>query len=148
DAITRTAGQTSVVSVDAIDEDQWTIGRYRRDRPLHRLTFNDPERSTIYVSSTSGKIVLRTTSRERFWNWLGAIPPWFYFTALRSDGPLWSETVIWTAILGSFLTVLGLYLGIAQFRRGKDESCRPTAACSIGTTYRGWRSASLHSPSW
>ena len=125
DAITRTAGQTSVVSVDAIDEDQWTIGRYRRDRPLHRLTFNDPERSIIYVSSTSGKIVLRTTSRERFWNWLGAIPHWFYFTALRSDGPLWSETVIWTAILGSFLTVLGLYLGIAQFRRGKDGKLSP-----------------------
>jgi hypothetical protein len=34
---------------------------------------------------------------------------------------LWSRTVIWTSILGSFLTIIGLYLGIAQFKRGKDE---------------------------
>ena len=34
---------------------------------------------------------------------------WLYLTALRSDGPLWSEIVIWAAILGTFLTVLGLF---------------------------------------
>jgi hypothetical protein len=60
DVITRTAGQASVLSAETIDEDQWTVGRYRRDRPLHRFTFDDPERSTIYVSSTSGRIVLDT----------------------------------------------------------------------------------------
>jgi uncharacterized iron-regulated membrane protein len=125
DVISRTVGRASVVSADTIDEDQWTVGRYRRDRPLHRFTFDDLERSTIYVSSTNGQIVLRTTSRVRFWNWLGAIPHWFYLMALRSDGPLWSETVIWAAILGTFLTVLGLYLGIAQFRRGKEGKVSP-----------------------
>ena len=46
-------------------------------------------------------------------------------TALRSDGPLWSETVIWASIVGTFLTVLGLYLGVAQFRRGKDAKLSP-----------------------
>ena len=106
DALARIIGPAAVVSAATIDEDQWTVGRYRRDRPLHRFTFDDPDRSTIYVSSTSGQIVLRTTSAQRFWNWLGAIPHWFYLTALRSDGPLWSETVIWAAILGTFLTVL------------------------------------------
>jgi hypothetical protein len=125
DTIARTAGPATVASAATIDEDQWTVGRYRRDRPLHRLTFDDPERSTVYVSSTSGQVVLRTTSMQRFWNWLGAIPHWFYLQALRSDGPLWSETVIWASILGTFLTVLGLYLGIAQFRRGKDGKFSP-----------------------
>src|SRR5215470_1158064 len=125
DIMTRTVGQATVASAETIDEDQWTVGRYRRDRPLHRLTFDDTQRSTIYVSSTSGAIVLQTTSTQRFWNWLGAIPHWFYFTALRSDGPLWSEMVIWAAILGTFLTLLGLYLGIAQFRHGKDEKLSP-----------------------
>ncbi len=128
DTIARTAGPATVASAATIDEDQWTVGRYRRDRPLHRFTFDDPERSTIYVSSTSGQVVLRTTSMQRFWNWLGAIPHWFYLTALRSDGPLWSETVIWASILGTFLTVLGLYLGIAQFRRGKDGKFSPYRA--------------------
>jgi hypothetical protein len=77
------------------------------------------------VSSTNGQIVLRTTQTQRFWNWLGAIPHWFYLAALRGDGALWSETVIWTSVLGTFLTVLGLYLGIAQFRRGKDGKLSP-----------------------
>jgi len=124
-AVTRMVGPASVTAAAAIDEDQWTVGRYRRDRPLHRFTFDDPERSTIYVSSTSGQIVLRTVATQRFWNWLGAIPHWFYLTALRSDGPLWNQIVIWVSILGTFLTVLGLYLGIAQFRHSKDGKFSP-----------------------
>ena len=125
DALARITGPAAVVSAATIDEDQWTVGRYRRDRPLYRFTFDDPDRSAIYVSSTSGQIVLRTTSAQRFWNWLGAIPHWFYLTALRSDGPLWSKTVIWASILGTFLTVLGLYLGFAQLRRSKDGKLSP-----------------------
>ena len=82
DAATRLAGPAAIVSADTIDEDQWTVGRYRRDRPLYRFTFGDSERSIIYVSSTTGQIVLHTTSTQRFWNWLGAIPHWFYLTAL------------------------------------------------------------------
>ena len=70
-------------------------------------------------------MVLRTTAAQRFWNWLGAIPHWLYFERLRTDGLLWSQTVIWTSILGSFLTIIGLYLGIAQFKRGKDGRHSP-----------------------
>jgi PepSY-associated TM region len=126
DAAPRMAGApAAVAAADTIDEDQWTIGRYRRDRPLHRLSLDDGARTTLYVSSTSGAIVLRTTARERFWNWLGAVPHWLYFTALRTDGPLWNDVVVWTSILGCFLTVIGLYLGIAQFRRGRNGAVSP-----------------------
>jgi hypothetical protein len=49
------------------------------------------------------------------------------FAELRSNVVLWTEIVIWTSVLGTFLTVLGLYLGITQFRaRGKFSP------------YRGW----------
>jgi hypothetical protein len=125
DAAARLVGRAGLAAGETIDEDQWTVGRFRRDRPLHRFTFDDPERSTIYVSGTSGRIVLRTTATQRSWNWVGAIPHWFYLTALRGDGPLWTATITWAAILGTFLTVLGLYLGIAQFRRGKDRRLSP-----------------------
>jgi hypothetical protein len=125
DAARRIAGPATVVSGATIDEDQWTVGRYRRDRPLHRFAFDDPERSIVYISSTNGQVVLRSTSAQRFWNWLGAIPHWFYLTALRGDGPLWSETVIWASIVGAVLTILGLCLGITQFRRGKDGKFSP-----------------------
>src|SRR5260370_20030601 len=108
DTVTRIAGPAAVASAATIDEDQWTIRRYHPDRPVHPFTFDDPERSTIYVSSTSGQIVLRTTSTQRFWNWLGAIPHSFYLTALRSHAPLLSGAVNCASFRGSFITVHGL----------------------------------------
>src|SRR5258708_6281195 len=38
DTIARTAGPATVASAATIDEDQWTVGRYPRDRPLARFT--------------------------------------------------------------------------------------------------------------
>jgi uncharacterized iron-regulated membrane protein len=122
----RVNGQTPpLLAAEEIHEDQWTLNRYRQEQPIFRFSFGDPERSVLYVSGTSGRVVLRTTAGQRFWNWLGAIPHWLYFESLRTDGPLWSRTVIWTSILGSFLTIVGLYLGFAQFRRGKDRRVSP-----------------------
>ena len=112
--------ETAIVAYERLDVDQWTVGRYVRDRPLHRFDFDDPARTSIYVSGTAGQIVVWTTATQRFWNWLGTVPHWLYFTAMRSDVALWSEIVIWAAVLGSFLTVVGIVLGITQFRRGRS----------------------------
>ena len=129
DAAPRIAGPAANIrSADIIERDQWTVAEdYDSDRPLYRFSFDDGPGTQAYVSASSGEIVLWTTRAERFWNWLGAVPHWLYFTQLRSDGPLWSKIVIGTSIAGAFLTVLGLYLGIAQFRRGPRLS-----------PYRGW----------
>ena len=108
DAAAHMIGAPTAIAADAIDEDQWTVGRYQRDRPLHRCTFDDPARTTLYVSSASGQILLRTTARQRFWSWLGAIPHWLYFTALRTDGLLWTQIVTWAQIAHVFLTIVGL----------------------------------------
>src|SRR5262245_15718114 len=115
----------AIVGRERIDIDQWTLGRYFRDRPLHRFDFDDPARTSLYVSGTAGQLVLWTTASERFWNWLGTIPHWLYFTPLRTDVALWSQIVIWTSLLGTFLTVLGVAIGVTQFRRGRSP-------------YRGW----------
>jgi uncharacterized iron-regulated membrane protein len=126
EASPRVNGRTSsLLAAEEIDEDQWTLNRYPQEQPIFRFSFGDPQRSVLYVSGASGRVVLRTTARQRFWNWLGAIPHWLYFQSLRTDGRVWSRTVIWTSILGSFLTIVGLYLGIAQFRRGKDRRVSP-----------------------
>jgi hypothetical protein len=120
DSQRRMGRAENIVAADELeDEDQWTVGRYHADQPLFRFAFDDPAGSTLYVSGANGRIVLRTTATQRFWNWLGAIPHWFYPTVLRSDGELWSRTVIWASMLGAFLTLFGLYLGIAQLGRGK-----------------------------
>jgi PepSY-associated transmembrane protein len=115
-------GDAPIAAADEIEDDQWTVGRYRADRPLFRFAFADPAATTLYVSGANGRILLRTTASQRFWNWLGAIPHWIYPTVLRRDGLLWSRIVIWTSILGVFLTVFGLCLGIVQLKRSKRLS--------------------------
>jgi uncharacterized iron-regulated membrane protein len=118
------------LAAEAIDRDQWTVGEdYEGDRPLYRFLFDDPAGTEMYVSSATGQVVLWTTASERFWNWLGAVPHWLYFTELRANGPLWSQIMIWTSIVGGFLTVIGLTLGILQFKRGSGSRISP---------YRGW----------
>jgi hypothetical protein len=115
---------------DMVDRDQWTLGgEFGPHRPLYKYSFDDPDRTVIYVSSSTGQVMLWTTARQRFWNWLGAIPHWLYPTVLRQNGPLWSQVVIWSSIVGGFLTAIGLFLGIAQFKRGSSGRLSP---------YRGW----------
>jgi hypothetical protein len=106
---------------ETIARDQWTVsGEYDADRPLFRFTFGDREHTQIYVSSRNGRVVLRTTARQRFWNWLGAVPHWLYPTILRSHPRVWSQVVVWTSLVGVFLTAIGLYLGVVQYKlRGK-----------------------------
>ena len=62
-------------------------------------------------------MVQLTTRFQRFWGWLGAVPHWLYPTILRQDGALWSQVVICTSLIGCFLTVTGLWVGIARLRR-------------------------------
>jgi uncharacterized iron-regulated membrane protein len=127
DAAPRIIGQIApLAGAEQIQGDQWTFG-VPGERPLFRFAFDDPARTNIYVSGAAGQVVHWTTATQRFWNWFGAIPHWFYFGELRRHVVLWSEVLISASILGSFLTALGLYLGVAQFK--------PAAGIS---PYRGW----------
>jgi hypothetical protein len=104
----------------AIPVDQWTVEIARRHQPLYRVAYNDAARSTAYVAGDSGEIVQQTTGRERFWNWLGAVPHWLYPTILRQNGALWGQVVIWTSLVGCFLTVTGLWVGLSRLQRKRD----------------------------
>jgi hypothetical protein len=119
----------SIIEYEQVQFDQFTLGQAPRDRPFHRFTFGDPDRTAVYVSGTTGQVVTWTTASHRFWNWLGTIPHFLYFQPLRVQQWLWSQTVIWTSLLGTVLAAIGTILGIAQFRRGKGGKLSP---------YRGW----------
>jgi hypothetical protein len=98
-----------------IDHDQWTVsGDFNAQRPLYRFALGDEARTEVYVSSITGQAVQVTTGRERFWNWLGAVPHWLYFTELRRNAWLWSQVVIYASLMGCFLTGIGIYLGVRQ----------------------------------
>ena len=94
--------------------DQWTVNQ--GGAPFWRVDFED-RGAQVYVSQGSGEIAQMTTRAQRGWSWVGAVPHWLYPTILRQNGELWTRIVIWTSVLGCFLTVAGLWVGVARFRR-------------------------------
>ncbi len=95
------------------EPDQWTI-QSRNEMPLHRLALDDAAATHLYVSEVTGDVELRTTRRERFWGYLGPVLHWLYFTPLRRNGPLWSDIVIWSSLVGCFMCATGLLWGLMR----------------------------------
>lgn len=112
--------------VETLDSDQWTVtANYAADRPLHRFELGDAARSEWYLSSRSGQLVQTTTANERFWNWLGSVVHWIYPAVLRANPALWNQVVIWASGIGTFLTTVGLYIGIRQLKRRRNGRLSP-----------------------
>lgn len=112
-----------------VQRDQWTVTNfYNRHRPLHQFTFDDQQKTQLYISNTTGELIQYSTGSQRFWNWFGAVSHWLYPTFLRQHNQLWAQLVIWLSIAGIFLTVVGIYIGVRQLvkRWGKPD------------LYRGW----------
>ena len=124
----RLEGQPELLG--AIEQDQWTVyPAYQTHRPLYHFALNDSQGTVFYVSSATGEVVQMTTAGTRFWNWLGAVPHWLYPTILRQHTYVWLQTVIWLTIVSLFLTVIGIYIGLRQFRTRRNGRKSP---------YRGW----------
>ncbi|KTR83748.1 hypothetical protein NS277_07195 [Novosphingobium barchaimii] len=126
-------GRAGVSSVDLVDRDQWVVTRaYARLAPFWRVRLDDGRATDIYVSRSTGEIVQNTDRPERLWNWLGAVPHWIYFTALRTHQEPWRQTVLWASGIGLVGAALGIWIGILRVRvrrRYKSGSISP---------YRGW----------
>jgi hypothetical protein len=116
-----------------IEFDQWVVaGEYDPYRPLLRVNFHDPEGSVVYVSEQSGEVVLRTTSRERRWNWVGAVLHWIYFAPLRSHWVIWDRLVWWLSLAATCSTLAGVWLGIVRYLANRRAHRRGL------TPFRGW----------
>lgn len=111
--------------------DQWTL-TLSRDLPLYRFDVDDGAGTRVYVAERTGEVALVTDRLSRGLAWAGTIPHWFYFTPLRTNQPLWYWTVVWASVLGCVLAVLGLVLGVTQFRRSQPFRL------SASVRYRGW----------
>ena len=116
--------------VDLIERDQWTVyASYEVHRPLFHFAMDDPAGTEFYVSSTTGEVVQMTTFRQRFLNWIGAVVHWLYPTVLRQHTGVWLQVVIWLTIVSLFLTVIGIYIGLRQFKIRRNGHRSP---------YHGW----------
>jgi uncharacterized iron-regulated membrane protein len=111
--------------------DQWTLAMSRA-LPLEKFAVDDGRGTEIYVSASDAAVALVTTTRTRTLAWIATIPHWFYITPLRANQPLWYWTVVWASALGCLLAVIGLVLGLTQFRASKPF------ALSASIPYRGW----------
>ncbi len=127
-------GNASVRALEQIERDQWTVsGSYDPHRPLWKTSLADPAGTELYVSSSTGMVVLDTTRFERFWNWLGSVPHWIYPTILRQDNAAWRQVVMWVsgpciaaAVTGMWIGILRMQIGRRRYRRGEI------------TPYHGW----------
>jgi hypothetical protein len=97
------------------EPDQWTIGN-RRQMPLHKIVVDDAARTELYVSEPLSEVSVVTTRQSRAIAWVSAIPHWLYFVELRRNNSAWRQTILWTSGAGSLLALLGLALGIVQYR--------------------------------
>ena len=136
----RFAGRPAdaVEYVGALTEpDQWTLVERRR-LPLLKFRVDDEAGTELYVSPRTGEVVMATTRRSRALAWMGAIPHWIYFTALRTNQPLWYDLVVWTSTLGCLLAVTGLVLGVTQFRWRRRGAARSGGGLGARIPYAGW----------
>jgi len=109
-----------VQHVATLDQtDQWTLG-LGRVVPLHKFAIEDGQGSELYVSPVTGDAVMLTTATTRAYAWISTIPHWLYFEALRENQPLWYRIVVWTSGIATAIGVLGLILGVTQYRRGRN----------------------------
>ncbi|MGQ9426771.1 hypothetical protein ACXYTJ_13140 [Gilvimarinus sp. F26214L] len=130
--------QGDLASMSEIELDQWTVSAYfDSERPLYKFAATDPQRSEWYISSRTGEVMQLTQGSQRFWNWLGAVPHWLYPTLLRQHDDLWSAVVIWLSLGGAFLTLVGLYIGVVQFRTRRSGRKSPYRGIALWHHYAG-----------
>ena len=119
------------------DVDQWTL---QSPLPLHKFRVDYDTGTELYVQPESGEVAMMTTRASRGWAWVSTIPHWMYFTALRTNQPLWYRLVVWTSALACVLSVLGLVLGVTQLRparRSAAEAAPRASRLSNAIPYSG-----------
>jgi hypothetical protein len=132
-------GRAGTLRYDAylIEPDQWTL-QAGNLMPIHRFALDDDEGTHLYVSEMTGDVVLRTTTRERVWAYLGPVAHWVYFTPLRRNGAAWSEFIIWSSLSGCVMCMSGLVWGLLRFSPGGRFRIKRTPAHTPYTGMMKW----------
>ena len=116
------------------DPDQWTIETpFPSTGPLHVVALGDAGATELYVASNTGEIALKTDRASRFWGYAGPVMHWFYFRPLRVRGPLWANLIVYGALVGCVLCLLGLTIGAYRYSLQRRYHHGTSA-----TPYAGW----------
>ncbi len=124
--VAEQCGQSPALAVQTVVDDQWTVHEgFSGHRPLHRVRIDDRSGTVLYVSSRTGEVVQLTTRAVRGWNWIGSVPHWIYFSAIRRHWGLWDTLVWWVAGAGTLGVFIGLVLGLVRWRRSTHSRVSP-----------------------
>ena len=112
------------------DYDPWSVPNgYDDHRPLYHVVVNDPVGTELYVSSTTGEVVLDTMRYQRVWNYLGSVVHWIYPTVLRRNWWAWDK-LVWTLSLAALVgAITGTALGVSKLQ---------VSRVGVGSPFRGW----------
>ncbi len=123
------ASAAGVAALKAFD--QWTVSSdFDRDRPLYRVALNDGRGTELYVSTSTGEVVLDTTRRRRAWNYIGSIAHWIYPIALRSHPAAWGRLLWWLSLVALIGASAGAAIGMLRLGAEGPRFSSP---------YRGWQ---------
>jgi uncharacterized iron-regulated membrane protein len=118
-AVARRFDRRATLLDSKMERDQWTVSGDVRGPPFAKYALNDGKGTWLYVSTKTGRAVQKVDTAQRVLSWLGPIPHWLYPKVLRQNGQLWSQVVIWLSATGTFMTVVGIYVGIVRIKKGK-----------------------------
>ncbi len=111
------AGGSAAAYEGTIDEDRWTHSRaLNAHRPLHVVQLHDEAMTRVYVSSSTGQVVLDAPRAERYWNYVGAWLHWLYMVRNQPSDPVWTWTVIVLSGIGVVSAVAGIVNGVVRWR--------------------------------
>jgi hypothetical protein len=120
-----------IENVTKIEYDQWTVHqRFDAYRPLYLIELADPEGTNLYLSSITGEFLQRTTSSQRFWNYIGSVPHWIYPTVLRKNWAIWDGAVWWLSLFAIVCAVIGFFLGLAHWLKARRRG--------LISAFHGW----------
>jgi uncharacterized iron-regulated membrane protein len=98
-------------------DDRWSHGGgLDAHRPLFKVQMNDAAQTLLYVSSTTGEVVLDAPRAERAWNYVGAWLHWWYFAREGSKDPVWSWLVIAVSAWATVAALTGALAGLWRWR--------------------------------
>jgi hypothetical protein len=111
--------------------DQWTVANgFDRYRPLYRIALHDARGTELYVSTSTGEVVLETARRQRAWNYVGSVAHWIYPTVLRRHPAAWGRLLWWLSLVALIGACAGAVIGM--LRLGE-------AGSRLSSPYRGWQ---------
>jgi hypothetical protein len=114
-AVAEAFSGRKMLRTEPVEADQWSTAQsLNAHRPLLHMAMDGDDGLELYVSPSSGEVLRDTRRGERFWNWVGAIPHWFYFSQLRQWNDARKNLVVWSSSLGVVAAFSGVVLGIWQ----------------------------------